>query len=419
MRPNGFSKIVIIRAGLLFLLLFFSFALIFTTYQNYQSAKELADQSLKNTALALAATAENVLTATKHNNAIEKLRNIMSDRVIAYALITDRNGVIIYHTNERLLGGRIDDLGEKAKKIENGKGQWITLGTGISAYEFNSLCRLPNGAFGILRLVLHTHSAERIISRANRQWGVVVAILLLLWTLGILLDRFFVRQIDLEKEMAREKELGLIGQMSSVLAHEIRNALGSVKGYVQYMDEKTPATDSKKGIYSLILQGTDRIETLVGDMLTFSRREDYRLESISIEPLLKESVSLALGSWPRKIDWKEIKGNVRADREKLLRALINLIRNAMEAMQDTAGTVHIATTKKGGNLVICIEDDGPGISDEVRERLFVPFFTTKASGTGLGLAIAKKLVEGMGGKLTLANRPDKKGAVATVQLLSD
>jgi two-component system sensor histidine kinase HydH len=413
-----FPKSIIIRSGFLLLLGLFSFAILFTTYQNSQSARELADQSLLNTATALSAAARSALTSQNGKDEVEELRNILSDRVVAYALIADSDGVILYHTNERLVGTRVEGMEGKIARIVNGRGRWITLGTGVSAYAFNSLYRFPDGKQKVLRLVLHTHSAERIISRANRQWWVVIAILLLLWTFGLLLDRIFIRQVRLEEEMEREKQLGLIGQMSSVLAHEIRNALGGVKGYVQYLDEKTAPSDQRKGIFALVLQGTDRIESLVGEMLVFSKKEEYRRDIIPLEPLLKEAAFSFAGSWPGKVVWKETAGNVRADGEKLLRALVNVLRNAIEAVEEDSGNIAIEVKRKGRWMFICIEDDGHGLLPEAETKLFTPFFTTKASGTGLGLAIAKKLVEGMGGKITLRNRAEKQGAIVEIQLVS-
>ncbi len=356
-----FSKPLIIRTGFFLLLLLFSLAMFYTTYQNSVNARVLADQSLQNTALALSAAAESALTKRDGDTAGE-LRNILTDRVVAYALIAGRDGVILYHTNERLAGSKVGDLPADMDNLATGKGEWITLGTGMSGYAFHSLYRLPNGAEKVLRLVLHTQSAELILSRAKRQWWVVVGTLLLLWTFGALLDRIFVRQVRLEEEMAREKQLGLIGQMSAVLAHEIRNALSSVKGYVQYLDGKTLPSDPRKGIFALVLQGTDRIEALVGEMLIFSRKEEYRREGVSLAPLLTEAASLAAGSWQGEIQWGKREGAVIADREKLLRVLINIIRNATEAMGAKGGLVHIEVKNIGRRTLICIGDEGSGIA---------------------------------------------------------
>ncbi|MDZ4165010.1 MAG: ATP-binding protein [Smithellaceae bacterium] len=406
---------LVVRMGLLALLTIFSLAILYTTFQNSLNARRLAEQALESKALALSAAAENALTARGRDTAGE-LRAILSDRVVAYALIAGRDGGIIYHSNERLAGTKLAAGEWIAGDISPGLGRRIILGTGAPAYAFHALCHLPTGEEKILRLVLHTQAEDLIISQADRQWWIVGGILLLLWTLGILLERIFIRQVRLEETLEREKQLGLIGQMSAVLAHEIRNALGSVKGYVQYLDEKTPPSDSRKGIFRLVLQGTDRIESLVGDLLRFSKKEEYGRESVPLKPLLLEALSSVTDAWPGGVEWGETGGAVRADREKLLGILVNGLRNALEAMGPDQGRLRIAVEPKGRWALIHIEDDGPGISPEAAAEAFTPFYTTKATGTGLGLAYAEKLTEGMGGKISLGNRPGKKGAVLTIQL---
>jgi signal transduction histidine kinase len=407
-------KYFIFRIGLLLILFLFSFALLYTTYQNSLNARALADQSLQNTALALSVAAEGALAAGG-GNATGELRNVLADRVVAYALIADGRGVILYHTNERLTGAKATDLPANMDDIARGKGEWVTLGTGMSAYAFHSLYQLPDGEKKVLRLVLHTQSAELIISRADRQWWVVAGILPLLWIFGILLDRIFIRQTHLEEEIEREKQLSMIGQMSAVLAHEIRNALVGVKGYVQYLDEKTPADDRRKGIFALVLQGTDRIESLVKEMLVFAKKEDYQLGTVELAPLLEEAAASSYFG-AGEVQWGKVSGAVLADREKLLRVLVNIIRNATEAAGGRRDRVHIEVRSGGKWNSILIEDEGEGLSPEAENLIFTPFFTTKMSGTGLGLTIAKKLVEGMGGKITLGNRVDKRGAVVTIQI---
>ena len=131
----------------------------------------------------------------------------------------------------------------------------------------------------LLRLVLHTTPADRIISRTQRMWWTVGLVLAVLWTLGILFERMFLRQLRLREELDKKERMALVGQMTAVLAHEIRNALGGIKGYAQWIGEKMDPADPKKTGIGLVLKGTDRIESLVNDLLLFSRDETYALTS--------------------------------------------------------------------------------------------------------------------------------------------
>lgn len=407
---------IIVRAGLFLLLTFFSATILFTTVQNSRALHALAVQSLENTALALSDAAEKALRV-KGEKAGAEVRQILSDRVVAYALIAGNDGTILFHTNPQLVGSQLSRK-DMDLVIHAGKtiGRRIILGTGVPAYEFDFIIYSPKNESQMLRLVLHTTSADEIIARSDRMWWSVGGILLLLWTVGILFERISMRYIRLQEGMERQRQLSMIGQMTAVLAHEIRNALGSVKGYVQWAGEKMTDSVAVKSSLSLALQGTGRIESLVNDLLLFSREEAYRIEDIDLADLIREAALSSLSGWVGKIDLDALPEiRVCADREKLHRVLVNAIKNAVEAM-DSSGHLHISIHKEGRWVCIRVEDSGTGIRPEAIPRLFEPFFTTKINGTGLGLAYAKKAVEGMSGTISLANRKDGNGAIMTIRL---
>jgi len=218
-----------------------------------------------------------------------------------------------------------------------------------------------------------------------------------------------------QARMERQENLALIGRMTTVLAHEIRNSLGAVKGFSQLMAEGIEDGDPRKPAVSSVIKGAERIEGLVNDMLLFSRDEKYDLEKVSVLELSTEAIGISLPDWTGQtsVDVNEDIA-VYADREKLLRALVNGIKNARESLGDE-GLIRISAKPSGNGVEICIEDNGAGISPSDMPRLFSPFFTTKAAGTGLGLAYSKKVIEGMGGKISLMNSA-KGGAVLKMSL---
>lgn len=393
-------------------LLLSSAAVLYATGLNARTVQILAESSLESTALALSTSAEIALRAGGAR-AEGEVREILSDRVVAYALIAGENGAVLFHTNPGLVGTM---LGEKGLRewLRSGKtyGQRIRLGTGLPAYEFNYLIRSPDGTTEILRLVLHTTQADRILSDARKMWWTVGAVLLLLWVIGIALERVLTRHLRFQAEVERRERLALIGQMTATLAHEIRNALGSVKGFTQWVDEKVDEADPRKKALGIVLRGTERIESLVNDLLLFSREESYAVESVDPFPLLKETVAAEASGWTGEVEVKAVPGmRALADPDKLRRVLINGVRNAIQAMGGT-GVLKITARPEGHRLVIRIEDSGPGIPAPELPRLFSPFHTTKTDGTGLGLAYSKKVIEGMKGGIELSNREEGGAALA-------
>lgn len=409
---------IAVRAILFLLLLSSSGAVLYITYRNTRNAGALADLSLESTALALSASAENALR-TGGTGAPGEIREILSDRIVAYALIAGRDGTTLFHTNPTMAGTRLPDAGlDRWLRSGVGYGRRVILGTGLPAYEHNYILHRPDGTPELLRIVLHTAAADRILSDARRMWWTVGGALALLWAAGAFLDRMFARQIRLAAEVEKRERLSLIGQMTASLAHEIRNALGSVKGFAQLAIEKRERPDARNGAVSAALRGIARIESLVNDLLLFSRDETYETGTVDVGPLVREAVAIDASRWAGTVELSIPPGTrVRGDREKLRRVLSNGIRNAVQAMGD-GGTLRISAEREGPRVAIRIEDAGPGIPEGELSRLFTPFHTTKTDGTGLGLAYSKKTVEGMGGRIGLSNRIHGMGAVLSVLLPS-
>jgi two-component system sensor histidine kinase HydH len=205
------------------------------------------------------------------------------------------------------------------------------------------------------------------------------------------------------------EHLAHLGTMSAVLAHEIRNPLGTIKGFVQLAGEK--AGDSVTALLAPVLSEVWRLERLVNDLLQYAkpcipalRPTEWRTLAAEIEAYARD----AIADRPAAFRWDGEPWRFTTDPDLLKEALVNLTRNAVES-----GASDIRLSAANGT--IAVEDNGPGIADSVRSRLFQPFVTTKAAGTGLGLSIARKLVEALGGELVfLAVEPH--GTRAEVRL---
>jgi signal transduction histidine kinase len=391
-----------------------SVGILSSTYVADRAARTLALRSLESTARSISLAAEQVL-GTEEGRVVQ-FERLFSDRIVAYALIAAADGTILFHTNPDLRGSLFDDR-EAFSRLANDRAasRRTLLGTGRPALLYDRLLQQPEGRPALLRLALHTVEADRMTARIDRLWWSVGAVLLLLWASGLLVVVLAARAEKHRREAERSESLALIGQMTSTLAHEIRNAIGSVKGYAQLAAERTEAGDPRAQQLATVLRGVARIEHLVGDLLLFSREERFSIAAVDPAPLLS-AIPSSVEPWQGRVELDlEAALRVRADAEKLERVVINAVRNAVQAMGAT-GLLRVTLRRQGDRIAIRIEDTGEGIAPEALPKLFTPFYTTRTTGTGLGLAYAKKVVEGMGGTIELKNREDTAGAVFTVLL---
>ena len=379
-----------------------------------RTVRTLALQSLESTARGISLAAEQVLRA--EDGRVVQFELLFSDRVVAYALIAAEDGTILFHTNPDLRGTLFDDR-EAFSRLSGGTAasRRTLLGTGRPVLLFDRLLRRQAGRPALLRLALHTVETDRMTARVTRLWWSVGAVLLLLWSGGLLVVFLAARSEKHRREAERSESLALIGQMTSTLAHEIRNAIGSVKGYAQLAAERHRCDDPRAPQLATVLRGVTRIEHLVGDLLLFSREERFSIAEVDPAPLLT-AISSSVEPWPGRVELDLEAGlRVRADAEKLERVVVNAVHNAVQAMGGS-GLLRLVLRRQGGRVEIRIEDSGEGIAPEALPKLFTPFYTTRTTGTGLGLAYAKKVVEGMGGSVELKNREGAAGAMFTVLL---
>jgi signal transduction histidine kinase len=404
-----------LRIVLLAFLVVSSSAILYATVLNERTVESLADRSLESTALALSSTTESALRAGR-GRAEGEVRVILSDRVVAYALIAERDGTIRFHTNPRMTGSRLPEAPGEWLRTGQPSGRRVVLGTGLPAYEYDYILHPLEGGPELLRIVLHTTPADRILAGTRRMRWTVAAVLLLLWTVGVALERAVSRQFRLQEEAERRERLALIGQMTATLAHEIRNALGSVKGFTQWVNEKVDPADPRKAGLENALRAAGRIESLVNELLLFSRQETYAVVPVAVSDVVRDTVTSEAAGWTGSVEISVEPGTCAvADPEKLARVLRNAVRNAIEAM-GPEGALRVTGGVDGRWAEIRVEDTGPGIPGADLPRIFTPFHTTKADGTGLGLAYSKKAIEGMGGRIGIRNREGERGAVLWVRL---
>ncbi len=203
---------------------------------------------------------------------------------------------------------------------------------------------------------------------------------------------------ELHAQTRRIEKLALAGEIAAGITHEIRNPLTVIHGYVQLLEKKCPKESGSEEIFKLILEEIKRTNQIITDFLRFSRPDTPKKEYVQLNEVLETVSSLISGEGMRKdvdicfyptLDIPPL----YLDRNQFIQVFLNLFNNAVQAMPN-GGTLSVSTLwdKNKKTAIIHINDSGTGISPEVMEKLFTPFFTTKESGTGLGLGICQNII---------------------------
>ncbi len=228
------------------------------------------------------------------------------------------------------------------------------------------------------------------------------------------------RIIAVEEKLRRSEKLSTLGEMAAVLAHEIRNPLGSIRGAAEILKDDYKPGDPKHEFIEIQIKETERLNRVVVDFLHMARPQPIDMKLCPVQDEL-ETILFLVSNDARERRIKlvlhppAVPVIIKADGEKLRQAFLNITINALQATPP-GGSVIISTTIYQTALCeIRFFNTGPGIDAGTLERIFEPFFTTKADGTGLGLAITKKIIESHSGTL-LVESDVGKGTTATVRL---
>ena len=231
----------------------------------------------------------------------------------------------------------------------------------------------------------------------------------------------------LEEDKLRSERLAVIGTMSARLAHEIRNPLTSVTLNVELVRDEIdtltqknpPAGREARALLQSLSSEVRRVQNVTEDYLKFARLPRPRCQPVILNELLDQQLGF-MGSLFEATDVKlvtELAGDlpvIQADENQLWQAVLNLIRNALEAMPG-GGTLTVRTTARDGWVVLSITDTGKGITDEEHQNLFKPFFSTKVGGTGLGLPLTQQVVAEHAGTIRCDSAPGR-GTTFVIEL---
>ncbi|NMO21668.1 GAF domain-containing protein [Pyxidicoccus fallax] len=215
-----------------------------------------------------------------------------------------------------------------------------------------------------------------------------------------------------QAQLVRRERLAALGELSAVVAHEVRNPLGAIFNSVasirRIIGPESPAIQ----LVDIVGEEADRLNRIVADLLTFARPPAPHPYAVPLSPLVEDAVRGALAEAAGKVrvelDLSDDVPSVTVDERMMRQAFLNLAINAVQAMPQ-GGLLRASVRRAPGSPEVEVQfaDSGPGISPEVRARIFEPFFTTKAKGTGLGLAVVKRIIESHQGRVALDSQPGR------------
>jgi PAS domain S-box-containing protein len=221
---------------------------------------------------------------------------------------------------------------------------------------------------------------------------------------------------EAERRLRAQESLAKMGRLAAVVAHEVRNPLAGIRGAIQVLSRRMPEREDRE-VMARIVERVDTLNALTEDLLVYARPHAPEIAPVRLGAILAVARRLLAGHADLSavsVEIGEVDVTLEADEKMVQDVFLNLFLNAAQAMEGR-GTIRVAVRTGADTVQVDVEDDGPGIPPEVRERLFEPFFTTRHRGTGLGLPIVKRDVEVHGGEVTVS-QPDQGGTRVTVTL---
>lgn len=213
-------------------------------------------------------------------------------------------------------------------------------------------------------------------------------------------------------ELKSIEKFAISGRISRTLAHEIRNPLTSISLATDQLKEAVAANDDNAFLLDIIKRNSDRINLLISKLLSSTKFSELQLSDIAPGTLIDETLYLAAD----RINLQGVKiiknysyqhGNILVDVEKMKIALLNIIVNAIEAMEPEKGVLEVVTESRDNKCLITIRDNGIGMDKESLSKIFEPYFTTKEAGNGLGLTNTQNIVLNHNGNIHLDSIPGK------------
>lgn len=261
----------------------------------------------------------------------------------------------------------------------------------------------PPGRAPLWRLEYEPRLTVALQRRALRDLAVGSAVAAALLVSALVFHRLRRRARQSTTELAERRHLAALGEMSAVMAHEIRNPLASLKGHAQLLEEQLAGDERKLGKARRIVDEAVRLERLTSSLLDFVRAGKVKRGAVDPRALARRAAEVTDAGRVEVVEARA-PAEWRLDGLRVEQALTNLLRNALQV--SPPGTpVQLKVAEEGGGLLFAVSDRGPGVPADLRPRIFEPFVSGRTQGTGLGLAVVRRVAELHGGRAEVRDRP--------------
>jgi len=260
----------------------------------------------------------------------------------------------------------------------------------------------------------------RIINTCTVVMGALFLVLLFVVKRGeAIIEKRALERIRLKEQLSRSEHLSSLGEMVAGISHEIRNPLGIIMSSSELLKKKMTDYDPSNLIPNIIIEESSRLNNIITDFLNFAKPRTPNLVPCKLEDIIEKNMTFLASQIKGEgytID-KHYDNNlpeITADSDMLYQAFLNILINAMQAMPQ-GGKIDVQICSNDNAVEIIFEDQGEGIAEDILEKIWDPFFTTKSKGTGLGLGIVKNIIESHGGSVQINNK-SQSGARVTVKI---
>lgn len=351
-----------------------------------------------------------------------RLEQIRRENDLAEITLCDRDGYVVHSATGRVARGEENvfwDVDRAAVEAARGglpsASRLYRSGTLVQKSAHAPIFSSVGDVVGVLTVEGDADFFDALATLRRGALLTALTVLAILAVLGVLLARVNLLLERSRATLARQESLAAMGRLTAGIAHEIRNPLGIIRGAGEHLARVLADRGIVDETTSFIPEEVDRLDRILTGYLSFGTDAPAARDDLDLASVVRRTVRLIAAEIPVDVVEPLPAAPVRGDAHRLQQVLLNLILNARDAMPN-GGRVTVALRSEDGRHQVTVADTGTGLRGAALGHAFEPFWTTKDKGGGLGLAVSRRIAREHGGDVTLANRDDASGCVATLDL---